>query len=165
VRGRWTAAVAIAAAQLIAAPANSQTVPVVTPDEIHALVAANRGSIVVVNFWATWCPPCLEEFPDIIEVYEAYRDDGVVVFAVSMNEADEADDVAAFLERFEPPFPIYRASSVDDAFYAGVADPWFGEMPITLIFDADGEQAHFHRRAVDYAGLAADLDALLGASR
>lgn len=164
------AALSIAAFVWLAAPlrsarAEAPTVPTVTPEEIHALVAANRGKIVVVNFWATWCPPCLEEFPDIIDVYEAYRAKGVEVFAVSMNEADEQEDIAEFLEKFDPPFPVYRASSVDETFYSGVVEPWFGEMPITLIFDAAGNRAHFHRRAVDYAGLAGDLDALIAAAQ
>ena len=80
-----------------------------------------------------------------------------------MNEADEAEDIEAFLQTFDPPFPIYRAASVDQAFYEGIVEPWFGEMPITLIFDANGERAHFHRRAVDFEGLAGDIDALIAA--
>lgn len=158
---------AVAAAACISGPVRAQNgngdVPVVSADEIHALVDSHRGKIVVVNFWATWCPPCLEEFPDIIQVYDEYRDRGLEVFAVSMNEADEVEDIEAFLETFEPPFPVYRAASVDSEFYDGVVQPWFGEMPITLVFDATGRQVHYHRRAVDYAGLAADIDALIAA--
>jgi len=155
----------MAAVQCMAGAVRAQGIPAITADEIHALVESNRGKIVIVNFWATWCPPCLAEFPDIVKVYEDFRSAGLEVFAVSMNEADEIEDIEAFLQSFDPPFPVYRAASVNEAFYAGVVEPWFGEMPITLIFDAAGNQSHFHRRAVDYEGLTGDVAALISASR
>jgi thiol-disulfide isomerase/thioredoxin len=133
----------------------------VTPGEIHALVARNEGNVVVVNFWATWCPPCLREFPDIIDVYNDYRDDGLSVVAVSMNEAEDAEDIDEFLANFAPPFAIYRAASVDTAFYEGVIDPWYGEMPMTLIFDPEGVLAHAHKKPLTYRELAGDVEALL----
>jgi thiol-disulfide isomerase/thioredoxin len=146
---------------LSGAAAQAQEVGVITPAGIRALVGAGESRVVVVNFWATWCPPCLREFPDIIEVYEDYREHGLDVFAVSMNEADEAEDIAEFLENFAPPFPIYRAATIDETFYEGVLDSWFGEMPMTLIFDADGELLHIHKKPVTYDELAGQIAPLL----
>lgn len=133
----------------------------ISPAGIEALVGANEGKVVVVNFWATWCPPCLREFPDIIEVYGEYRDQGLEVVAVSMNEADENEDIQEFLENFAPPFDVYRASSVDFEFYEGVLESWFGEMPMTMIFDTTGSTAHIHKKPLSYDELAADVAALL----
>lgn len=150
-------------ALLIADGARAQApdVGVVTPRGIASLVSANESKVVVVNFWATWCPPCLREFPDIIAVYEDYRDQGLEVLAVSMNEADESEDIAEFLQNFAPPFPVYRASGTDSDFYEGVLDSWFGEMPMTLIFDTRGERVHVHKKPLTYEELSVQVAELL----
>lgn len=141
--------------------ARADDLPTVTPDQIHALVTGSAGQVVVVNFWATWCPPCLREFPDIIDVYSDFREKGLAVYAISMNEAEDADDIEAFLESFAPPFAIYRAASIDSEFYAGVVDPWYGEMPMTLVFDTEGALIHVHKKPLTYDELVADVAALL----
>jgi len=163
VRSCWLASITLVATA--AAYGQQQAaVEAITPEEIHAIVDANAGKVVIVNFWASWCPPCLEEFPDIIQVYNEKRGQGVEVVAVSMNMADEMPDIEAFLEDFQPPFEIRVASSLDDSFYEGVVSPWFGEIPITLVFDTKGELAHYHRAVVTYEELTAEVDALLAAN-
>ncbi len=155
--------VALLSAGLLISFANSASadVEVVTPEDIDALVAENEGKVVVVNFWATWCAPCLREFPDIVEVYEDYRDQGLEVFAVSMNYEDEIEDIDAFLENFQPPFGIYRASEPEPEFYEAVIDSWYGEMPMTMVFDTAGNRVHVHKKPLTYEELAGDVAALI----
>jgi len=52
-------------------------------------LADHRGKVVVLNFWATWCPPCVEEMPSLVELQQRLKDKGVIVLAVSLD-ADEA---------------------------------------------------------------------------
>jgi len=55
-----------------------------------------RGKIVVLNFWATWCPPCVEEMPSLVQMQKRMQDKGVTVLAVSVD--DDADDYHKFLK-------------------------------------------------------------------
>ena len=155
---RACAVLLIATASSMAQAAPPKTV---TPADISALVNQQHGNVVVVNFWATWCPPCLREFPDLISFYRNYRAKGVDVVGVSMNADDELPDIDAFAAKFSPPFTLYRAASADDAFQKGVLAIWFGEMPMTLVFDKNGKLARTYKKPLTYTELAADVDALL----
>lgn len=129
--------------------------------QLEALVAGNKGKVTIINFWATWCPPCLKEFPDIIRLYNDYNEKGLDVVAVSMNEPDEMEDIADFLEEHQPPFQIRVAATLDDEFYDGIKKDWGGIIPLTLIFNTDGKLIHYHLKEVNYEGLEEDISVLL----
>lgn len=63
-----------------------------------------RGSVVLVDFWATWCPPCVQQFPHTVELSRQHRDAGLAVISVSMNEPRELASVQAFLKKREARF-------------------------------------------------------------
>lgn len=65
-----------------------------------------RGQAVLVNLWATWCPPCRAEMPAIEKVYNEYKDDGFVVLAVDMTYQDTASAVPPFVQKYNLTFPI-----------------------------------------------------------
>ena len=66
-------------------------------------LAALRGKTVVINFWSTWCPPCVEEMPMFSEVQTAYKDKNVVFVGIA---ADQADNVKTFLQKTPVNYPI-----------------------------------------------------------
>ncbi len=66
-----------------------------------------RGSVVLLNFWATWCPPCRKEMPAMEQLYRAYKDRGLVVLAVSQDQAPLAT-VRSFAEELKLGFPVWH---------------------------------------------------------
>jgi peroxiredoxin len=90
-----------------------------------------RGQVVVLNFWATWCPPCRAEMPALQEVYDARRADGLMVLAIDQNEP--ADLVASFRDELNLTFPLLL-----DPGYA-VSDLYrIGLLPTTFFIDRGG---------------------------
>lgn len=65
-----------------------------------------RGQAVMINLWASWCPPCREEMPAIQNVYEDYKDQGLVVLAVNTTNQDSEEAAAAFVGEFGLTFPV-----------------------------------------------------------
>lgn len=65
-----------------------------------------RGQAVLVNLWATWCPPCRAEMPAIEKIYSEYKDEGLVVLAVNMTYQDEPSAVEPFIAEYGLTFPV-----------------------------------------------------------
>jgi thiol-disulfide isomerase/thioredoxin len=144
-----------------AGAADAKEIRTVTAKQIRALVDDSKGKVVVVNFWASWCPPCVREFPAIIKVYEQYHDKGLEMFAISLNSPEEMADVEQFLQTHKPPFRIYRADTQDETFAQSVLKDWSGEMPMTLVFNTAGERVLAHRSEVTYEELSSKVKPLL----
>jgi cytochrome c biogenesis protein CcmG, thiol:disulfide interchange protein DsbE len=66
-------------------------------------LAEQRGKVVVVNFWATWCPPCVEEMPSLNRLHDALRDEGAIVVGISVD--DDRDAYQRFLSEYAITFP------------------------------------------------------------
>jgi thiol-disulfide isomerase/thioredoxin len=109
------------------------------------LVAKYQGKGLLVTFWATWCQPCREEYPMIIELAKEYAPQGLAVVGVSLDEDADMGLVRQFLDKSHPGFPNYRQKpGVDaDAFYQGVNPDWRGTMPQTDFYARDGHLARY----------------------
>lgn len=69
-------------------------------------LAQLRGDPVLINFWATWCPPCRLEMPDLVRAYETHRGEGLVVLGVNLTYLDTLSEVQAFVKEFRVTFPV-----------------------------------------------------------
>jgi peroxiredoxin len=90
-----------------------------------------RGRPVLINFWATWCPPCVEETPELAAAYEALKDRGVAFIGIGMQ--DETEKLRQFVEDLRVPYTIVE----DPLGEAGGQYRVLG-MPTTFIVDQDG---------------------------
>jgi thiol-disulfide isomerase/thioredoxin len=140
----------------------------VEPMDIKALIAANKGKVVFLNFMATYCVPCHTEFPDIMKLQTKYKD-SLQVVEVSMNDrtdAAETSELTKYLNDLKPPFPVYIASSIDDQYYKDVDARWAAQgegLPMTIIYDRDGKEAHFYEKALTLTDMEKDITPLLAA--
>jgi cytochrome c biogenesis protein CcmG/thiol:disulfide interchange protein DsbE len=96
-------------------------------------LSALRGRVVVVNLWASWCPPCREEMPELESAYRDVAADGVVFLGVNTTYQDNLTDATAFAERYGLTFPV-----LVDTTGAAARLYQLRALPTTFFIDADG---------------------------
>lgn len=90
-----------------------------------------KGEVVVLNFWATWCPPCRAEIPDFVEFYNAYKEKGVVVLGIVLNSPDK--DVQNMIQQNKISYPVLISDGKVEEKYGGIRF-----IPTTIIVDRAG---------------------------
>jgi thiol-disulfide isomerase/thioredoxin len=99
-----------------------------------------KGRPMLINFWATWCPPCLDEIPHFIELVDEYKDEGLVVLGISTD--DTADQLRPFAGNMKMNYPVLvglDSPAVERAFGAMWA------IPVTIFVKKDGTVCKTHR--------------------
>ncbi|RPI41109.1 MAG: TlpA family protein disulfide reductase [Betaproteobacteria bacterium] len=116
-----------------------------------------RGKVMVVNFWATWCPPCLKEIPEFIGLQQRYGARGVQFVGVAI---DDKAKVAAFVAQHGVNYPIVMAEKEGIAL-ARNAGNRLGGLPFTVIIDRQGRTARVELGVLDEKKLVPILEGLL----
>jgi peroxiredoxin len=102
-------------------------------------LADHRGSVVLVNFWATWCKPCREELPRLEALYRRYRAEGFVILAVNLDTARNAGKARALRERLGLSFPVlYDPNQAVPSLYE------LAKMPSSFLIDRRGIVRYVH---------------------
>jgi cytochrome c biogenesis protein CcmG/thiol:disulfide interchange protein DsbE len=95
-----------------------------------------RGKVVLLNFWATWCPPCRAEIPDFIEAYNQYKDKGMVIIGLSVDQMS-AEDLLSFVAGHKMSYPIaFATQDVIGDYKPG------NYIPSTIFIDKQGQIRH-----------------------
>ena len=151
-----TLAISCSAALCAFGQSASETAPVssakITQIDIAALkqLIKPTGKPRLINFWATWCGPCREEYPDLVKIDEQYR--GKIDFlTVSLDEvADKDTAVPKFLAEMKAQMPAYLlvTNNDDEAAMAAVSKSWNGALPFTILFDPNGGVAYVRQGKV-----------------
>lgn len=118
--------------------------------------------LVLVNVWATWCAPCVEEFPMLVQVGRRYQKRGLKLVFISSDFPEAKDQALAFLKKQGAPFPSYLKTGSDQAFIDSFDKDWSGALPASFIFDADGELRYFWQGKVSEKVITAAVEELLG---
>jgi thiol-disulfide isomerase/thioredoxin len=111
---RFSAATLAAVVLLIAADPKPSDLMLVDLSGKKVRLRDYRGKVVVLNFWATWCVPCREETPMIVEAEKAWGPKGVTFIAISLDENKTRKNIPAFLEQYHVGFPVWSNASTDD---------------------------------------------------
>jgi thiol-disulfide isomerase/thioredoxin len=129
----------------------------------HDAMRAQRGHPVIVNFWATWCGPCIEEFPDVVKGAQKWRSRGVRFVSISADDPKDLAKVKKTLEKFGAPFDavLIANAKAGPAIIEDVDADWSGALPTTFLYDANGARKERRVGAVDAALLAKWLEPLL----
>ncbi len=127
----------------LARPAAGGPVKLVKPEQYRSrVVAAKKGRVLLVNFWATWCEPCREEIPALVAAARGFPSRDVAVTLVSTDSLRKTPDVQKFLASQKIPFVCWQAKSTDpQRFIEAVDRTWNGAVPYTLVYDRRGELA------------------------
>ena len=116
------------------------TVTKIEVDELGSLLANDSDNLRLVNFWATWCGPCIIEYPEFIELQRMYGGRDFEFVSVSLDSPDAEEKVLKFLKNKYSAVPNYLVNSEDK--YASikvVGNDWDGSLPLTLLIEPGGK--------------------------
>lgn len=137
------------------------TIPVYDFDEFEKLLRVHPEKTYVVNFWATWCKPCVKEIPDFEKLQKDYRDLGVEVVLVSLDFPNKVEgQLLPFIEQQELKSQIILLDDPNQNDWIPKVDKdWSGAIPATLIFNADKRE--FYEKSFTFMSLEAELQGFL----
>ena len=139
-------------------PVNLPKIVQIDDAKIKALLKPN-GKPLLVNFWATWCVPCREEFPDLVKINADYRGK-IDFFTVSLDYIEEINrDVPKFLSEMKAEMPAYLLVSEDEStLISTIAKDWSGGLPFTILYNEKGEIVYFRQGKVKVDVLRAEIE-------
>jgi thiol-disulfide isomerase/thioredoxin len=119
---------------------------------------------LLINFWATWCDQCREEFPDLVKIDADYRAKGLNFVAISLDEiGDVKTKVEPFLKEMKAAMPVVLLNVKDAEPAIHTVDPnWQGDMPATFLYDKDGKVVFKHFGRIKPDELRDAIDKLVG---
>lgn len=149
-----------------AAKARAAAVKVTLVNEVSIRkILEPKGKPLLVNFWATWCDPCREEFPDLVKFDNEFK--GKIDFiTISLDDVEEiATSVPKFLASMKAEMPAYLLKTPDEsAVITSISKEWQGGMPFTVLYGTDGKLTYFRQGKVVLETLRGEVNKALSRS-
>ena len=138
-----------------AKPPDPIVVSAINTDELKSLLTQQRERPLLVNFWATFCDPCRDEFPDLVKIDKDYRPHSLEFVTVSLDDmSDLKTGVPQFLGSMKATMPAYLLNVSDPEPVIDFVDPrWQGSLPATFLYNEQGEIVFKHIGRVNAAEL------------
>lgn len=121
----------------------AQAAGLATVDEAgyQKLVASHKGSVLLVDFWATWCQPCRKEMPELALLEARLKAKGLRLVTISADEPEKESAARAFLAQSKFTGPAYLKRAKDDDHFINAIDPkWSGALPALFLYDRSGKK-------------------------
>lgn len=164
----WLGAGAFAQRKAAPPPPKGGTPPpaarAINAEELKALLQRDGERPLLVNWWATWCDPCREEFPDLVKIDVDFRAKGLDFIAISLDDlADLKTGVPQFLSSMKAAMPVYLLNVQDPEPAMNLVDKeWGGALPATFLYNKQGEVVYKHFGRVKTEELRAAIERLVG---
>ena len=135
----------------------------INTDALKSLITQQRQGPLLVNFWATFCDPCRDEFPDLVKIGHDYQPQSLEFITVSLDDlTDIKTAVPKFLDDMKATGPAYLLDANDPEPAIKLMDPrWSGALPATFLFNEKGDVVYKHIGRVDPAELRSEIDKLV----
>jgi thiol-disulfide isomerase/thioredoxin len=135
----------------------------INSEGIKALISRQKEKPLLVNFWATWCDPCRDEFPDLVKIDSEFRPKSLDFVTVSLDDVgDIKTTVPKFLASMKASMPAYLLSDSDPEPAINAVDPqWQGDLPATFLYNAKGEVVYKHFGRINTVELRQAIEGLI----
>jgi thiol-disulfide isomerase/thioredoxin len=136
----------------------------VNAEEMQALLKRDGKRPLLVNYWATWCDPCRNEFPDLVKIDRDYRAKGLDFIAITLDDlVDIKTAVPKFLLEMNAKMPVYLLNVADPEPAINMVDSnWSGALPATFLYDNTGKVVYKHFGRVNPGELRAAIEQQVG---
>ena len=143
-----------------AKPRKPIVVSAIETDALIGLLTQQRERPLLVNFWATYCDPCRDEFPDLVKIDKEYRPQSLEFVTVSLDDmSDIKTGVPKFLDAMKAQMPAYLLNTSDpESAINGVDRRWRGDLPATFLYNEKGEVVYKHIGRINPAELREAID-------
>lgn len=147
--------------QMLTKP-HSYNIPELDAEKISQMIKERKGRVLFINVWATWCKPCLEEFPEFVKIFNEYKMRSIDFVSLSVDQPEDDSLVIATVKKFSAGFNVYIVSGKKSEEIINLLNiNWSGAIPATFIYNRNGEQEKFVLGARGFNFFKSTIDSVL----